>query len=112
MSNSVRQPDPEVMADARRLAAAGAKLEMVLVFLREKGFNKIDSIKTIRPLYGFSMHEAKDVIDSSAAWSDHFYSDMQLRETALRALRDIAAENAKDPNALKITFTEPDEPED
>ncbi len=111
MTNEVKQPDPEIIADAHRLAAAGADRETVLVFLRDKGFNKIDSIKTIRPLYGLSMPEAKDLVDHSAAWSDRFYSDMDFRETALRALRDIAAENAQDPNALKITLTDPDKNE-
>ncbi|HTS12759.1 MAG TPA: ribosomal protein L7/L12 [Candidatus Limnocylindrales bacterium] len=111
MTNEVRQPDPEAVADASKLAAAGADRETVLVFLRDKGFDKIDSIKTIRPLYGLSMVEAKDLVDHSAAWSDRFYSDMQFRETALRALRDIAAESAKDPDALKIILTEPDQDE-
>jgi hypothetical protein len=104
-------PDPEVVSDARKLHSAGANIETILVFLRERGFNKIDSIKTVRPLYGLSMEEAKDFIDHSDAWSDRFYSDMQFRETAIRALRDIAAENANDPNRLKITLG-PDEPED
>jgi len=36
---------------------------------------------------------------------------MHLRETAIRALRDIAAENANDPNALKLTF-EPSKPDE
>ena len=111
MTNGVKQPDPGIIVDAHKLAAAGADRVTVLVFLRDKGFNKIDSIKTIRPLYGLSMPEAKDLVDHSAAWSDRFYSDMQLREAALRALRDIAAESAKDPNALKITLTEPDQDE-
>lgn len=108
MTKEVKQPDPQVVADAQKLAVAGADRETVLVFLREKGFNKIDSIKTIRPLYGLSMSEAKDLVDQSAAWSDRFYSDMELRETALRALRDIAADNSKDPSAPKITLVDPD----
>jgi ribosomal protein L7/L12 len=102
---------PEIVADAHRLKAAGADQETILVFLRERGFNKIDSIKTVRALYGLSMPKAKELIDHSAAWSDRFYSDLQLRQTALRALRDIAAESANDPDALKIEFSEPDETE-
>jgi uncharacterized protein YfcZ (UPF0381/DUF406 family) len=100
----------EVFEDARKLAAAGAGHAMILVFLRDRGFDKIDSIKTIRALYGISMIEAKDLIDNSDAWSDRFYTDTQLRETAIRALRDLAVANSKDPTALKITFKDPDNP--
>ncbi|HKV61663.1 MAG TPA: hypothetical protein VJO16_07105 [Candidatus Acidoferrum sp.] len=109
MLEQPKPPDPEVVADAHRLAAAGADRETVLVFLRDKGFGKIDSIKTVRGLYGLSMPEAKDLIDHSAAWSDRFDHDMESRETAMRALRDLAA--SKDPSLPRIEFPEPDEPE-
>jgi len=108
MVEHAKPRDPRVVADARRLAAAGADRETLLFFLRERGFNKIDSIKTVRELYGLAMPEAKQLIDCSAAWSDRFLSDLELRETAMRALRDIAAESAEDPNAVKITIVEPD----
>ena len=100
MLQRVKDPDPEVVADARRLATVGADRETILVFLRDRKFNKIDSIKVMRALYGLSMPEAKDLVDHSAAWSDRFYSDMQLRETASKALRYIAS--LKDPNLPKI----------
>jgi len=109
MLGEPKPPDPETIADAHRLAAAGADGETILVFLRDRKFDKIDSIKTIRLLSDLSMPEAKDLVDRSVAWSDRFYSDMEFRERAMRALRDIAAANAKNPNAIKIRFTEPDE---
>jgi hypothetical protein len=95
-----KSPDPNVVADAHRLASAGADEETILVFLRDRRFNKIDSIKVMRSLYGLSMPDAKNLVDHSAAWSDRFYSDMQLRETALRVLRNIAA--SQDPSLPKI----------
>ena len=104
-----KPPDPQVISDARRLAAMGADREMILVFFRDRGFDKIDSINTVRAIYGLAMPEAKHLIDYSAAWSDRFESDMEFRETALRVLRDLAAENADDPNLPKITFTEPED---
>ena len=94
------------------MADAGADRETILVFLRDRGFNKIDSIKTIREFYGLSMPEGKDLIDHSAAWSDRFESDMQLRRTAIQALRDIAASGKKDPDGFKIEFVEPEEDSD
>jgi hypothetical protein len=101
--------DPEVIGDAHRLVAAGADCEAILVFLRERRFDKIDSIKTVRLLYNLSMPEAKDLIDRSAAWSDRFDSDMKFRETAIQVLRDLAAESANDPSLPKITFKEPED---
>jgi ribosomal protein L7/L12 len=93
-------PKQDVVDDARRLAGGGASLEMILVFLREKGFDKIDSINTVRALFGKSMMEAKQIVDHSEAWSDRFFRDVQFRETAWKALRDIAA--SQDPNLPKI----------
>jgi len=94
----------EVIDNARRLAAAGARLEMILMFLREKGFDKIDSINTIRALCGKSTAESKEVVDHSETWSDRFRSDMEFRENAWRALRQIAA--SQDPSLPKITIEE------
>lgn len=69
--------DPEVIADVRRLAQGGADRETILVFLRDKGFDKIDSTDTVQELYTLSVAEAKDLVHRSAAWSDRFYSDMK-----------------------------------
>ncbi len=102
MSQIGREPDPEIVAHARRLVAAGANRETILVFLRDKKLDKIDSIKTMRALYGLTMPEVKDLVDHSDAWSDRFYSDMALRETAWRALRAIA--DSQDPRLPKIVI--------
>lgn len=101
--------DPEVIADARRLAQGGADRETILVFLRDRGFDKIDSTNTVQELYTLSLAQAKDLVHRSAAWSDRFYSDTKLRETAMRALRDLAASN--DPSLPRIELPEPDESE-
>ena len=109
MLQQPKPPDPEIVSDAHRLAAAGADAETILVFLRDKGFDKIDSIKTVRGLYNLSMPQAKDLIDHSAAWSDRFDRDMEFRETAMRALRDLAA--SKDPSLPRIELPEHEEPD-
>jgi hypothetical protein len=107
MLEYAKPPDPDVIADARRLAEVGADREMILVFLRERGFDKIDSIKALEALYGLSISEAKELIDYSVAWSDQLERDMRLWETALRALRDLAA--SKDPSLPRIELPEPEE---
>ena len=79
-----------VVEDAKRLITAGANAEMILLFFREKGFDKIDSIRSLRIFYGMTMSEAKTFIDNSQTWSDRFYSDQALHNKARRALLELA----------------------
>jgi ribosomal protein L7/L12 len=80
-----------VVEDAKRLIIAGADVEMIVLFFREKGFDKIDSIRSLRALYSMTMPEAKTLIDNSKAWSDRFYSDQDLHDKARRALLELAS---------------------
>ncbi len=98
--------NPEVLDDARRLIHAGADRELILVFLRDRGFDKIDSINSVRSLFGKNMPEAKSLVDHSQAWSDRYESDMQLREAAREALRQLADSNS--PNGPHIAFGDED----
>lgn len=91
-----------IFDDACRLAAGGASVEMILMFLRERGFDKIDSIKAIRTMRGISTADAKNTVDGSETWSDRFNRDMEFREAAREALRDIAA--SQDSSLPKITI--------
>jgi len=93
----------EIVDDARRLSRGGARLETILVFLREKGFDKIDSIVAIQTLQGRTLNEAKQLIDRSDAWSDRFNSDMEFREAAWKVLRDMAA--SQDPSLQRSSST-------
>lgn len=85
----------QVLEDARKLISGGADTEVVLVFLRENGLDKIDSINSIRALFAKSMPEAKTLVDNSRAWSDHFYSDQDLHDKARRAVSELAASEDK-----------------
>jgi ribosomal protein L7/L12 len=93
--------DPEIVAEAERLALEGADREAVLGFLRGKGFDKIDTIKTVRPLYGLSMQQAKELIDESRTWSDRYQQDADFHELAERVLREETAFNDPDPPKSK-----------
>jgi ribosomal protein L7/L12 len=48
----------------------GRDLDSVLRALRDKGANVIDSIRVMRELKGWPLAQAKDIVHSSAAWSD------------------------------------------
>lgn len=88
--------DLEILEDARRLLEAGADVELILVFLRDRGFQKIESNYALRNLVGINPSEAKNLVDLSQAWSDMYETDMRLRETAREALRQLAASNSPD----------------
>src|SRR5882762_7021640 len=98
--------DQSILAEARRLIAAGADQEMILSFFRDRNLGKIDSINSVRVLYGTSMSEAKELVDHSNTWCDRFDIDTKLRETARRTLKDVAASNDK--NLPNIEFIDSD----
>jgi hypothetical protein len=88
--------DQVVFEDARKLMESGADIELILLFLRDRGFGQIDSIITIRALMGKSSAEAKKLIHYSKAWSDRFYSVQDLHDKARKALLELAASGDKD----------------
>jgi hypothetical protein len=44
--------DPETLEDGRRLIRAGADRELLLVFFRDRGFDKVDSIWAMKNILG------------------------------------------------------------
>ena len=89
---------------------AGADIELVLLFLRDRGFDQIDSILTIRDLTGTSHAEAKELICSSKAWADHFYSVQDLHDKARKALLELAASRDKDLPKIELVGFDEAEP--
>jgi ribosomal protein L7/L12 len=83
--------DPETLEDGKKLLQAGADQELLLVFFRDRGFDKIDSIRAIQSLLGVRFADAKNFVDLSQAWSDRYESDAELKEIARKALRELAA---------------------
>jgi hypothetical protein len=88
--------DHETLQDARKLLQAGADTELILVFLRDRGFHKIESNYALRELLGVKPSAAKNLVDLSQAWSDTYQSDMRLREAAREALRQLADSKSQD----------------
>jgi ribosomal protein L7/L12 len=83
--------DPETLEDGRRLIRAGADRELLLVFFRDRGFDKVDSIWAMKNILGVEFEDAKNLVDLSHAWSDRYESDFKLKEVAREALRELAA---------------------
>jgi len=101
--------DQTVLEDARKLMTAGADAELILLFLRAKGFDQIDSIIAIQVLTGKSNPEAKELVVASRAWSDRFHSVRDLHDKAREALLELAA--SKDKGLPKIELGDFDETE-
>jgi len=54
----------------RRTLAAGKSLDEALGQLRADGASILDCIATVRAFRGCELSEAKQIVESSAAWSD------------------------------------------
>jgi hypothetical protein len=98
-----------VLEDARKLLNAGADIELILLFLRDRGFSQIDSGIAIRVLMGKSHPEAKALIHNCKTWSDRFASVQDLHEKARRALLELAASVDKDMPKIEVVGFEEDE---
>ena len=86
----------EALEDAKRLMQAGADVEIVLVFLRQRGCDKADCIYAVEDLYGKHFSEAKSLVIHSQAWSDRYETDTRLRDAALEAIKQLAADRSSD----------------
>jgi hypothetical protein len=99
--------NPEAVADAGKLIQAGADLELILLFFRDRGFDIADCIYAIQDLCAKQFADAKSLVIHSRAWSDRYESDTKLRETAREALRQLADSNS--PHLPRIIFEDDDE---
>ena len=99
--------DQAALEDARKLMKAGADVEMILLFLRDRGFDQIDSIRALIILTGMPHDEAKKLVCLSKAWADRFESVQDLHEKAYKALLELAASGDPDlPKTEIVGFNE------
>ena len=91
-----------IVDEAAKLHQAGADVELLLVFLRERGFGQIDCIQALRRVSGLSLNDAKCVVDGSRTWSDQNANVQAIRKAALDALFELIREN--DPDLPKISI--------
>ena len=107
ISKRPRIRNPEAVEDARKLIQAGADIELVLLFFRDRGFDIADCIYAVQDLYPKQFSSAKSLVIHSRAWSDRYESDTKLREAAREALRQLAALNS--PDLPRIVFEDENE---
>lgn len=90
MTATFKTPGQEATAgDAARLLASGTDPEIVLSLLREKGFDKIESIKALVGAGGMPLREAKVVVHNSEAWRDVHDRDERFQEELRQAAEKV-----------------------
>src|SRR5579859_1812463 len=82
----------EALERAHHQLQVGLGLEPVLFELREKGADKIDSIKIIKSSMNVSMAQAKSLVDRSETWSDRYADDHAFHEAVREAAEKLKNE--------------------
>ncbi|HLH34522.1 MAG TPA: hypothetical protein VKX41_07595 [Alloacidobacterium sp.] len=83
-----------IATDAKKLINSGADHEIVLGFLRERGYNKIDSIKALVSAAGMSLGDAKNIVHHSRAWQDSFARDEEFHASLLKAVQALGLDES------------------
>lgn len=63
-------------------------VERILSSLRESGFSKTQSMKTLVDIQGISLKEAKALVHSSKTWSDVYERDEDFQEMLGKSIGD------------------------
>jgi hypothetical protein len=79
--------------EAEDLIRSGASPENVMLFLRERGLDELESMYSIAALFEKSIPDARSLINSSRAWSELRNRDGIFRQVARDALRDLGDED-------------------
>ena len=98
----------EALANAQNRIRRGSGLEPVLFELREKGADKIDSIKIVRSVMNVSMGQAKSMVDRSEAWSDRYADDRALHRVARDAIERLKHESGGTEIVIEERSVDPD----
>ncbi len=95
------------MQEARDRLRVGDELEVVLLGLRKRGANKIDSIRIMRQALGISVPQAKSLIDRSDTWADRYSRDQAFHQHARTALSRLAEESKDVPVFIEESSPDP-----
>ena len=87
-----RKDFDEALSRVQKQIQDGSGLEPLLVELRAKGADKIDSIKIVKSAMSVSMAQAKSLVDRSEAWSDRCEDDRAFHEAVRKAAEQLTNE--------------------
>src|SRR2546427_12116430 len=98
----------QIEADVFRLKKAGADLETLLRFMRDRGLNQPDSRRVLMRTTGMDLGETTLFMLDSKTWADQRDRNLELQEQLAQALLEKSEEN---PDFWVISDSEPEEPE-
>jgi len=78
-----------IASEAARLFGLGADHDLVLGFLREKGLNKLASIKALVKTTGVSLGNAKEIVHHSRVWQDVYERDTKFHEQLWKLVEEM-----------------------
>jgi len=78
----------------------GSGMEAFLFGLRQKGADKIDSIKILKTAMNVSMAQAKSLVDRSETWSDRYADDHAFHE----AVREVAEKLKNESGGIEVVI--------
>src|SRR3984957_9759393 len=81
---------PAILEEAQQLKDNGAGQEGILRFLRDKGRDKIDSIRMLQSIYGLSHAQAKQEVHDSEVWRDRKLADESFHERRWNEFEEIS----------------------
>ena len=96
----------QIEDDVINLAKAGADVESLLHFMRERGFNEADSLHPLMRAACLDLGSARDLIIESRTWADHREANIKLQEDFMEALLQASKD---DPNVEIIIESDSEE---
>ena len=70
-----------LLETCKQMRANGHSIEVILLFLRQEGCSKMESIRAVMELQDMSLRDAKSTVHFSEAWKDTRQRDDRLHES-------------------------------
>jgi len=80
-----------ILSEVKKLLRSGADYELVLRLMRDRGFNKIASIKTMVVATGMPLGDAKALVHNSSTWQDVYTRDEKLHQQLDKIAEELQA---------------------
>jgi ribosomal protein L7/L12 len=93
---------------ARERLRAGLGLETLLCELRQKGADKVDSIKIVKAAMNVTMAQSKSLVDRSETWSDRYADDHEFHAAVREAAEKLKNESAGTEVVIEERSVDPD----
>ncbi|HEY0099919.1 MAG TPA: hypothetical protein VGB76_13305 [Pyrinomonadaceae bacterium] len=84
-----------LLPECREILAATDDIEAVLLFLKQNGCGKIDSILALRDLKGMNLKDGKETVHLSRTWQDRREADERLWDELFDSMKESEREHSE-----------------